>query len=133
MAPPRPKRNLRFLDQWDCSSETRGDFESPRHMALPAKAGCETSRPPQAQGFSLMGLSLFWLAASLAGLGATDQLQVGGALEEAGVGVPLHQAVDLGLGQVEAPGARLLQALPGQRLGHVVEVHLREERSTWLL
>ena len=80
-----------------------------------------------------MGLSLFWLAASLAGLGATDQLQVGGALEEAGVGVPLHQAVDLGLGQVEAPGARLLQALPGQRLGHVVEVHLREERSTWLL
>lgn len=75
----------------------------------------------------MQGLS--WAAAGRGGRGGCGlrgQVPVSGGLQEARVGVLLHQGSHLPLRRVEAHGCGGLQVRPGQLPGLVVYIHLWE-------
>ena len=114
---------------WIAAAFCEGSGFSNPCVTISRRHRLATRRVQPQSSVVVLRLFLFLSCRSLAGPGAVDELQVGGALEEAGVAVPLHQAVNLGLGHVEAPGGGLLHVLQGLGFGYVVKVHLGEERG----
>lgn len=78
---------------------------------------------------------LCWAALGWRGVGGRGlgcQVPVRGRLQEARVGVLLHECARLALSHIEARGRGGLQVRPGQLPGLVVYVNLRRSTSAWV-
>lgn len=101
---------------------------------LRCRAACRNGRasppglPPEGGFGHGCGSGVQALAGATAG-SLLGHVLVGGGLEEAGVGVLLHQRAGLGLGFVEASGGGPREVLPGDLPGFVVDVHLQGRRT----